>query len=69
MAKKKYIDWLKSGNNDLKISSVKLENMDVDSLPLTQNINFNLDLTGSDGTYIYFKPNLFTSLHQARTCF
>jgi len=54
---KKYIDWLKGGNNDLQISSVKLENMDVDSLPLTQNINFNLDLTGSDGTYIYFKPN------------
>jgi len=59
---KKYIDNLKEGNNELKISSVKFDNMEVDSLPLTQNINFNLDLTGSDGTYIYFKPNLFTSI-------
>jgi hypothetical protein len=59
---KKYIDNLKEGNNDLNISSVKFENMEVDSLPLTQNINFSLDLSGSDGTYIYFKPNLFCSI-------
>lgn len=56
---KKYADSLKKGNNDLAIASVKLENMDVDSLPLTQTIHFNLDLTGSDGNYIMFKPNLF----------
>jgi len=59
---KKFIENLKEGNNDLKISSVKFDNMDVDSLPLTQNINFNLDLTGSDENYIYFKPNLFISM-------
>ncbi|MGZ3753425.1 MAG: hypothetical protein ACXVAU_19225, partial [Mucilaginibacter sp.] len=59
---KKYINGLKEGNNDLQISSVKMENMEVDSLPLTQNINFSLDLAGSDGNYIYFKPNLFTSI-------
>jgi len=59
---KKYIEDLKDGNNDLKITSLKVENMETDSLPLTQNIDFNLDLTGSDGTYIYFKPNLFTAL-------
>jgi hypothetical protein len=59
---KKYIDNLKDGNNDMKISSVKFDNMEVDSLPLNQNINFNLDLSGSDLTYIYFKPNLFTSM-------
>ncbi len=60
---KKYIDYLQDGDNNLKISSIKFDNMEIDSLPLTQNINFNLDLTGSDENYIYFNPNLFTSLH------
>jgi hypothetical protein len=36
--------------------------MEVDTLPLVQNIAFNLELTGSDGTYIYFNPNLFTPI-------
>jgi hypothetical protein len=59
---KKYIDYLRNDDNSLKISSVKFENMEKDTLPLTQNIDFNLDLTGSDDNYIYFNPNLFTSL-------
>jgi hypothetical protein len=59
---KKYIENLVSGNNDLKITSLKMENMEADSLPLTQNINFSLNLPGADGTYIYFKPNLLTDL-------
>jgi hypothetical protein len=59
---KKYIDYLSDNDNNLKISSFKMENMDVDSLPLTQKINFNLDLAGSDENYIYLNPNLFTSL-------
>ena len=57
----KYIKALSNGDNNLKITSLKFENMDVDTLPLTQNIEFNLDLTGSDENYIYFKPNLFAS--------
>ncbi len=60
---KKYIDYLQDGDNNLKIASVKFDNMEVDSLPLTENINFHLDLAGSDENYIYFNPNLFTSLH------
>lgn len=36
--------------------------MEIDTLPLTQNINFNLDLTSSDDSYIYFVPNIFSSL-------
>lgn len=60
---KKYIDYLRDDDNNLKISALKMENMDVDTLPLVQDINFNLDLTGSDDNYIYFNPNLFTSLH------
>lgn len=60
---KKYIDYLSDGNNNLKISSIKFDNMEVDTLPLTQNIDFNLDLSGSDETYIYFVPDIFTTLH------
>jgi hypothetical protein len=61
---KKYIDYLADEDNNLKISSLKMENMDVDSLPLIQDIDFNFDLTGADDNYIYFNPNLFTSLHK-----
>jgi hypothetical protein len=60
---KKYIDFLRDNDNNLKISSIKMNNMEVDTLPLTQNVEFNLDLTGSDGTYIYFNPNLFSTMH------
>ncbi len=60
---KKYIDTLCDGNNQLNISSLKLENMNTDSLPLIQNINFKLDyLPGSDGNYIYLTPTLFTGI-------
>ncbi|WPU98615.1 DUF3857 domain-containing protein [Mucilaginibacter sp. cycad4] len=59
---KKYIENLCSNNNSLKISSLKIEDIDIDTLPLRQNINFNLDLTGSDDNYIYFNSNLFTDL-------
>jgi hypothetical protein len=55
---KKYIDYLRSDDNNLKISSIKMEDMDVDTLPLKQSIDFNLDLTGSDDNYIYFNPNI-----------
>ncbi len=60
---KKYKEYLADNDNNLKISSLKLENMDVDSLPLTQTIEFTLDLPGTDDKYIYFNPNLFTSLY------
>jgi len=60
---KKYIDQLRENDNNLKISSLKIDNMDVDTLPLVQNIKFNLDLAGSDDNYIYFNSNLFSSLH------
>lgn len=63
---KKYIDYLRKDDNNLAISSVKFENMEVDSLPLIQNIDFNLDLTSSDQNYIYFRPNIFTSDYENR---
>jgi len=59
---KKYTDYIRDNDNNLKISSIKMNNMEVDTLPLTQNIAFNLELTGSDGVYIYFNPNLFTTM-------
>jgi hypothetical protein len=61
---KKYIEYLQSGDNNLTINSIKFDNMEIDTLPLTQNISFKLDLTGSDENYIYFKPNIFTSIGQ-----
>jgi hypothetical protein len=59
---KKYIDYLREDDNNLKISSVKFENMEVDTVPLVQNIDFALDLAGADENYIYFTSNLFTTL-------
>jgi len=59
---KKYIDYLRDDDNNLKISSLKMQDMEVDSLPLMQNIEFSLDLAGSDENYIYLNPNMFTSL-------
>jgi hypothetical protein len=56
---KKYIDYIKDNDNNLKVSSIKFENLDIDSLPLKQNIEFNMDLTGSDDNYIYLKTNFF----------
>ena len=63
LEEKKYKEYLTDNDNNLKITSLKLENADVDSLPLIQNIDFNLDLPGTDDKYIYFNPNLFTSLY------
>jgi len=59
---KKYIDYLRDDDNNLKIAGIKFDNMEVDSLPLTQNIDFTLDLTGTDENYIYLSPNLFSGL-------
>jgi hypothetical protein len=59
---KKYIDYLRNDDNNMKISSIKFDNMEIDTLPLALNINFNLDLAGSDENYIYLNPNLFNSI-------
>ncbi|RFZ83147.1 DUF3857 domain-containing protein [Mucilaginibacter terrenus] len=59
---KKYIEYLTDKNNSLKISALKIENMEADTLPLVQNVDFDMDLTGSDENYIYFVPNLFSTL-------
>ncbi len=48
-------------NNGLKITALKMDNMDIDSLPLKQSFSFYLSLPATDDSYIYFKPNLFSS--------
>lgn len=58
----KYIDYLRNSDNTLKIASIKMENMEVDTLPLQQNISFKKELTSSDGSYIYFVPSVFVPL-------
>lgn len=60
---KKYFEYLTDHDNNLKITSLKMENAEADSLPLLQNIDFKLELPGTDDKYIYFNPNLLTSLH------
>jgi len=61
---KKYIEQLRDDDNNLKINSLKMDNLEVDSLPLIENVNFDLDLAGSDDNYIYFNSNLFSSLYK-----
>lgn len=58
----KYTASLKDNDNNLSIANLKVENIEVDTLPLSQTLNFKLALTGSDGDYIYFNPNLFSGL-------
>jgi hypothetical protein len=58
----KYKKYLKDDDNNLDIASVKFENMDVDTLPLTQKIGFKLTLAGSDENYIYINPNTFSPM-------
>jgi hypothetical protein len=60
----KFINYLTDNDNNLKILSLKTENADIDTLPFVQNMNFSLDLTGTDNSYIYFSPNLFVTPHK-----
>lgn len=61
---KKYTEYLLDKDNSLGIASLKFENMEVDSLPLLQVIDFTQELTGSDENYIYFNSNLFTQFRK-----
>jgi hypothetical protein len=63
LGEKKYIeDIFNNGDNGIKIDSFKLANAEIDTVPLREDFNFKLDLTGTDGDYIYFNPNIFTGL-------
>jgi len=56
----KYIDSLRKGDDNIKITSFKMENAEADTLPLSQKIDFNAVLVSSDKNYIYFNTNLFS---------
>jgi hypothetical protein len=62
LGEKKYIDEIQKDNNSLKITSLKIENVENDTLPLVQSFEFKYNLTDPDGDYMYFNPNLFTGL-------
>lgn len=62
VGQKKFEESLSGGVNNIKIAKLDFENMAADSLPLVQNISFSMDSPGSDETYIYFNPNIFTPL-------
>jgi len=55
----KFIDSLQKTSDNLKISSLKIENTTCDTLPLTQKINFSIDLPASGDNYLYLNTNLF----------
>ena len=59
LSEQKFTEYLTDRDNNIKISNLKVENMSVDTLPLTQSFDFTYDLNNSDN-YIFFTPNLFT---------
>ncbi len=60
LGEKEYISELQTNNNGLRIDSLKIQNVQTDTLPLTQTLSFKYNLTEPDGNYMYFNPNLFT---------
>lgn len=58
----KFNEYLTGRDNNVKITNLKVSNMQVDTLPLEQNFDFSYDLNNSDN-YLFFTPNIFTPLH------
>ncbi len=58
----KFKEWLAEKDNSIKIKNIKIEGLEADSVPLQEFFDFEMELKGVDGDYIYFNPNLFTSL-------
>ncbi len=61
----RYVEYLKNGDNSLNVISLKRSNVDIDSLPLSEVVDFQQDLSamGSDDTHIYCDPNLFAGFY------
>jgi hypothetical protein len=58
--KDKFIDSLLKTTDGLKISSFQVENIDCDTLPFTEKINFTMDIPTSNGDYLYLGANFFS---------
>lgn len=56
-------EYFTATNPGVKVDTLSIENEDIDSLPLTQNIKFNQPVSSS-GDYKYFSVNLFTGLEK-----
>ncbi|RYE36214.1 MAG: DUF3857 domain-containing protein [Sphingobacteriaceae bacterium] len=59
---KEFINFLKNDDRNLRLDSLKFENIENDTLPLVQRLKFKVEPTSSDDQYIYFSPNLFGNL-------
>lgn len=55
--------YFHGGNQNVKVDSLVLENLEDDTLPLIQKIQFNMPVSAS-GDYKYFSTNLFTRLEK-----
>lgn len=54
--------FIKNDDSNIKILSYAIRNIDVDTLPLLQEVGFEMDPVGSDEQYIFLNTNLFTNL-------
>lgn len=62
LGEEKFKEYLNGRDNNVKITNLRLDNMQADTLPLQQKFDFMYDLNNSDN-YIFFTPNIFTPLH------
>jgi hypothetical protein len=60
---KKLTEKLERDNNGLKISSLKVEVPQNDTIPIGSIIDFNYALTEPDGDYLYFTPPVLNGLN------
>jgi hypothetical protein len=60
--KSKYMDhYFKSQNSDFKFDSLIFKNMEIDSMPLVQEVDFHCPVNAS-GDYSYFTVNMFNDM-------
>ncbi len=61
--KSSFSDLFNKNFSALKVENIKVKNLDVDTLPLEQKLDFSLPLSSS-GDYKYFSLNLFQGLEK-----
>jgi hypothetical protein len=62
--KKKFLEkYFKADNQGANVDSLELENLDTDTLPLVQKVQFTMPVSES-GNYKYFSTNLFSHLEK-----
>jgi hypothetical protein len=62
--KNKFLEkYFKADNQNATVGSLEFENLDSDSMPLVQKVQFSMPVSAS-GDYKYFSTNLFTGLQK-----